>query len=187
VDGENLLGQRQRKIRWLNRLFMEFYYTRTKLLGYQFGLVLAIALLLYGIYTFPNDGKMFICGWFGIVLIAISMIISMPILMKSESQVIINNRGIQDKRQKLGLIPWDSIRAIYIKSYYVRGIKLYYYMVIEPNNPEAYKSRISQTRIGSSDENSPFAISFQLLKPSIKDATEFITSHHPSIIIKDVG
>ncbi len=167
---------------------MKFYYSKAKLLGYQLTLILVIEFLLYGIYAFPSDGRVFFYGWFAITLIAVVVVLSIPTLLKSEPQVIINNLGIQDTRNRLGLIPWDNILAIQVKPFYFRfrKIKLYYYMVIKLKNSESYKSRISQTQKEGANENSPFAISFHILKPSIKDATEFITSHHPSIIVKYV-
>jgi hypothetical protein len=166
---------------------MEFHYSKIKIWSLQFAnvILLIVGLVFCITYTFPHSDWILIYGCAGILIATINLAKTAPMLFKTGPQVIINSHGIQDKRQKTGLIAWDNIRAIDIKAVYFRGFKSYSYLIIESQNPESYRSRISQAHIEDSDENSPFAISFRLLKPSIKEATEFIASHHPTIKIRN--
>jgi hypothetical protein len=163
---------------------MEFHYSKAKLVGMQLGLLLIIVFFLYmNLTIFTTDPLMNGCGWLVIVSITVIVIMAVSRLFNFEPQIVINSRGIHDRRKNLGLIPWDNIQTIYIKSSYIRFREFkYYYMFIETKNAGSYRSRIPREKMGSSGANSPFAISFQFLKPSVNDAIVFIEAQHPGKI-----
>lgn len=96
-------------------------------------------------------------------------------------QVVLNEEGIEDRRQALGVIPWEDIRWFAINT--LHEVE---FLSIEVADPDKYLARLTWwNRFGSSSlvrKGLPaIAISFVHLDPSLDEVWQFICKHHPNL------
>jgi len=102
-------------------------------------------------------------------------------------QVRIDERGIEDFRTKLGLIPWSDIIYVCFKSMQVKAIYVQFcYIVV--NNPEKYLSKASKLQrfvllVSRWYGGDPcVVVKFTWLIPDMKEAVKYTELNHPDKI-----
>lgn len=151
---------------------MECRTSRVKMIG-----LLALTAILVGVSWFCTTlpgWKSQAVGWSGLAFFGLGFV-AIPIqFFRSGPQVTIDDRGIEDHRLGVGLIPWEDIRGARVVS--VKGTK---FLCIEADDPTVYLSRMPAWKRSLVGTNlalgfSELTISFVGLSPGIDEAWRFI-------------
>jgi hypothetical protein len=115
------------------------------------------------------------------ILYGIVAVICLRLYFRKGPQVVLNKEGIEDKRQALGVIPWNEIRRFSVHS--LHDVQ---FLSIDVADPDKYLSRLTRwNRFGSTSllKNGfpAIAISFVHLDRSLDEVWSFICEHHPNL------
>lgn len=155
---------------------MECYPSKVKLLG-LLGLTCALVGVSYFCTTLPGLIPQ-VVGWIGVGFFGLGFVAFPVMFFRTGPQVVINGEGIEDRRQKIGVIPWEDIRSLSIGS--VNSAK---FLCVELADAERYLSRLPRwTRpLAAANEALGFpalTISFSGLSPGLKEVWAYL--HAPS-------
>lgn len=152
---------------------MEFFISRSKVLK---GLLPSLAFILVGGFVIAADRGIFgyIVGASGLIFGLTLLIVIIGKLLRSEAQVVISEKGIDDRRLRTEIIPWDEIIAITLnETKYAR------WLTVELASPEKYYSKLPVAQIflrklNGQEGANDLRIRFNDLDGSIDDAFEYI-------------
>jgi hypothetical protein len=153
---------------------MKCYPSKLKLLG-LFGLTCALVGMCWFLTTFSDLFSRAV-GWVGVGFFGLGFI-AIPIMwFRTGAQVVINDQGIEDVRHKLGVVPWEDIRSLYIGS--VESTK---FLCIELVDPEKYRSRMPTwtrplTTVTKALGFPTLTIGFQGLSPGLEEVWAYLQS-----------
>ena len=93
-----------------------------------------------------------------------------------------NEIGIEDRRQALGVVEWADIKRVSIRA--LLGVE---FLAIDVADPEKYLSRMSSLNRWRSESHvqkgyPPIAISYELLDPPLDQVLEFIQCNHSELV-----
>ena len=152
---------------------MEFFISKTKIFrAISLGLLLTLASLLLFIGYLNFFGIIF--GVIGLLLFGSVTLFFILRLFQTESQVIINLKGIEDKRLNTGLIQWEKIDAVLLEKY-----KQAQCLVLVLYSPEKYyyklpKFQLFLRKLNGQKGMNNLRIRFSDLDKPIDEAWEFI-------------
>ncbi|MCI0595271.1 MAG: hypothetical protein L0Z48_01870 [candidate division Zixibacteria bacterium] len=153
---------------------MECYPSKVKLLG-LLALTCAMVSVSYFCTTLPGlIPRVF--GWIGVGFFGLGFIALPVMFFRTGPQVVINDQGIEDRRQKIGVIRWEDIRSLSIGS--VNSAK---FLCIEVADPERYLSRMPRwwrwMRAANKALGFPaLTIGFSGLSPGLKEVWAYLQS-----------
>ena len=159
---------------------MECYRSKRKLLGL---LILTAAMVAMFCFLATQPGVFSkVVGWIGIGFFGLGLVAIPVMFFRTGPQVIINDDGIDDRRCKLGVIPWDDIRSVSIRS--VNSTK---FLCIDLVEPEKYVERLprfaqSLTRASKVLGFPAFTIGFSGLTPGLNEAFEYAHARKPTML-----
>ena len=146
---------------------MECRTSKAKVLG-LLGLTCVMVALCWFVTRLPDPvGR--VVGWIGVGFFGLGFV-AMPIaFFRRGPQVIIDDRGIEDRRMNIGPILWEDIQALSIVS--VSSAKM---LSIELADPEKYLSRLPRRSRWLVPVNRAFdlpalTIGFSDLTPGLKE------------------
>jgi hypothetical protein len=155
---------------------MECYTSKLKLLG-LLGLTSVLVSVFYFLTTMP-DLISRVVGWIGVSFFGLGFI-ALPIqFFRAGPQVVINDEGIEDRRDRLGIIRWGDIRSLSIGL--VSSAK---FLCVEVADPERYLSRLprwgrSLTAATKALGLPALTIGFSGLSPGLKEAWAYLQARH---------
>ena len=122
-----------------------------------------------------------VAGWFGFVFFGFVFIKILWDLLRPATKVIINDDGIEDRRWRVGVVPWDEITAIDLR--WMSSAK---FLCLEVRDPDKYINRMSGFHRLCVWANGllgypPLTMTFTGLSPSIGEAWEYIKTIHPPL------
>jgi hypothetical protein len=143
-----------------------------KLLG-----LLGLACIMVGVSYFCTtqpDPAARAFGWIGVAFFGLAFIAFPIMFFRTGPQVLINAHGIEDRRLKLGVIPWQDIRGLSIGS--VNSAK---FLCIDLVDPEKYLSMMPRWKRHLASANqalgfSALSISFSSLSPGLKEVWAYL-------------
>ena len=96
-----------------------------------------------------------------------------------EPDVILNDEGIEDCRQGMGVIPWSEIRGLLVDTIRRHGRPVSIYLAISVDDPNVYLSRAKTiTRLTRFLDKimlgSDLFISFDKLEPGINEVCQYL-------------
>jgi len=146
--------------------------SRVKLLG-----LLALTCVMVGVSYFcttPRDEVARAFGWIGVVFFGLGFIAIPIMFFRAGPQVVLSEDGIEDRRLKLGLIPWGDIRALSIGS--VNSVK---FLCIQLVDPQKVLSRLPRWKRAMTATNEamgfpPLTIGFSGLSPGIEEVWAYV-------------
>ena len=152
------------------------------------GLLLAAVLLFAACYVcaFLHGGLIAtVAGWFGFVFFGLAFLKILWDLLHPATKVIINDDGIEDRRWRVGVVPWEEITEIDL-----RRIGSAKFLCIEVLDPGKYVGRMSGIHRFCVWANGllgfpPITITFTGLSPSIDEAWKYIKTTHPPLEIEE--
>jgi hypothetical protein len=151
---------------------MECYASRKKLLGL---FMLTIAMVAAAIYcTTFDDPISKIIGGTGAAFFGLALIILPARFLRRGPTVIIDHRGIEDRRLGIGIILWDDIASIDVQS-----IQSASFIRVEVIDPETYVPWMPWwsryfARINEQSGFSPINIGFVDLEPDMEEAWKYL-------------
>ena len=157
---------------------MQCAISRVRLLGF-----LALAVLMFGacyICAFLHGGLIpTVAGWFGFVFIGCVAVKSIVVMLRPGIRVIVDDDGIEDRRLRIGVVPWEEITAIELC--WTGPAK---YLCVEVLDPDKYLARMPlhvrlATRANALLGYPPITMTFAGLSPGISEVWEYIQTHHP--------
>jgi hypothetical protein len=151
---------------------MECYTSRAKLLG----LLALTCVMVGGSYfctTLLGLGAR-VVGWVGVGFFGLGFVAVPVMCLRTGPQVILNDEGIEDRRLKIGIIRWEDIRSLSIRS--VNSVK---FLCVEVFDPEKYLSRLPRWKRSLAGLNAALGfpaltISFQGLSPGIREVWAYL-------------
>jgi hypothetical protein len=151
---------------------MKCHASPIKLLG-----LLALTSLMVAVSYFCttwDDVVAQIVGWLGIAFFGLGFIVVPVQMLTFGPMVIINEVGIEDRRLRLGMIPWEEIHAITTHS--IEGCP---FLGLHLRDPGRYLARMPWWKRFIAKSNvsigySPFTIAFVGLTPGFDEASAFI-------------
>jgi hypothetical protein len=151
---------------------MECYISKVKLLG-LLGLTCVMVSLSYFCATLPGLIPR-VVGWIGVGFFGLGFIAFPVMFFRTAPQVIINDQGIEDRRQKIGVIRWDDIRSLSIGS-----VKSARFLCLEVADPEKYLCRLPRWKrsLVAANEALGFpalTIGFSGLSPGLKEVWAYL-------------
>lgn len=151
---------------------MECYPSKVKLLG-LLGLTCALVGMSYFCTTLPGLFPKMV-GWIGVGFFGLGFIALPVMFFRTGPQVVINDKGIEDRRGKIGVIRWEDIRSLSIGS--VNSAK---FLCVELSDPERYLSRLSRwgRLLAVANEALGFPalnIGFSGLSPGLKEVWAYL-------------
>jgi len=157
---------------------MECYPSKVKLLG-----LLALTCVMVGVSYFCTTLGLLaqVVGWIGVGFFALGFIAIPVMFFRTGPQVLITDEGIEDRRLKIGLIRWEAIRSLSIRS--VESTK---FLCIELFDPETYLSRLPRwtrpLRVVTEALGIPaLNIGFSGLSPGVKEMWAYLQSRGPHV------
>jgi hypothetical protein len=155
---------------------MKCYPSKLKLLG-LLGLTCLMVAAAW-LCTTQSDWIARAVGWLGVGFFGLGFI-AFPIMMfRRGPQLVIDDAGIEDRRQKMGVIRWEDIRSLSIGS--VSSAK---FLCVELTDPEKYLSRVPRWRRALASMNPKMGfpevtISFSGLRPGLEEVWAFLQSRN---------
>ena len=156
---------------------MECYPSKVKLLG-----LLALTCVMVGVSYFCTTLSGLlpqVVGWIGVGFFGLGFI-ALPIMFfRTGPQVLITDEGIEDRRLKIGVIRWEAIRSLSLRS--VESTK---FLCVELFDPERYLSRLPRwtrpLRVVTEALGIPsLTIGFSGLSPGVKEVWAYLQSRSP--------
>lgn len=148
----------------------------------QLGLLAAAAALLGACYVcvFLHRGPIAtVAGWFGFVFFGLVSVKIAVDMLRPGTRVIVNDEGIEDRRLRIGVVPWEEITAIELR--WMGSAK---FLCVEVLDPDKYVARMPlhvwlATRANALLGQPPLTIAFGGLSPGIREVWEYVKTHHP--------
>ena len=157
---------------------MECYPSKVKLLG-----LLALTCVMVGLCYFCTTlaGLALVVGWIGVGFFGLGFIAIPVMFLRTGPQVIITDEGIEDRRLKIGVIRWEAIRSLSIRS--VESTK---FLGVELFDPEGFFSRLPRwtrpLRVATEAMGFPaLTIGFSGLSPGVKEVWAYLQSRGPHV------
>lgn len=147
---------------------LEFHNSRLKLVGL---LCLTILLVAAGYFCTTLPALLpRVIGWVGVCFFGLGFIVIPVSFFRSGAQVIIDLRGIEDRRMKIGVIPWEEI--VEVRMARIESTK---FLVLQLKEPRRYLDQMKpwQRKLAAANRAigfSDISIGFVGLNPSIDDA-----------------
>lgn len=119
-----------------------------------------------------------IVGWFGVLFFSLGFIVLPRQLFRAGPQVVVDERGLEDRRSKLGLVDWSDVVSVTVGA--VRKQK---FLCIEVTDPKKYLDRLSSAGRVAAQANrslgfSEITIGFSGLSHSTEEVMRFIHDNH---------
>ena len=151
---------------------MECRTSKAKLLG-LFGLTCIMVGASYFCTTLP-DPLPRVFGWIGVAFFGLGFVAFPVMFFRTGPQVVVDDQGIEDRRMKIGVIPWQDIRSLSIGS--VNSAK---FLCVDLVDPEKYLSRLPpwKRRLAAANEAlgfSALSISFAGLSPGLNEVWAYV-------------
>jgi hypothetical protein len=113
-------------------------------------------------------------GW---VMLALAIPFIGPLVLSAHPTIILSDRGIDDRRFRIGLIPWEDINSVSAYSVSSRP-----YVQLWLRNEREYLTRWplwrrSLGRLATAMGYSPFSISFSFLTPGYQPVYDYLGRH----------
>ena len=149
------------------------------------GLLLAAVLLFAACYVcaFLHGGLIAtVAGWFGFVFFGLAFLKILWDLLHPATKVIINDDGIEDRRWRVGVVPWEEITEIDLRR--IGSAKFLCIEVLDPGQVRrAYVGHPSLLCLGEHGLLGfpPITITFTGLSPSIEEAWKYIETNYPPV------
>jgi len=164
------------------RTSIECYRSRPKLFG-LFVLTAAMVAMCSFLATQPGALSK-IVGWIGIAFFGLGFIAIPVMFFRTGPQVVINDEGIDDRRTKVGVIRWDDIRSVSIRS--VSSTK---FLCVDLSDPDKYLSRLPRgaQMIAAANRKLGFAtlsIGFSGLTPGLDPVWEYVSARKPHTLLE---
>lgn len=130
----------------------------------------------------------YIVGGLGIFLGIVLLIVITNKILRSDAQLLMDEKGIDDHRLKTGCIPWEDINAVSLEE--TRHAR---WLTIELESPEKYYSKLPVVqlilrKLNGQEGMNDLRIRFNDLDGSIDDAFEYVRkmkeSLNPDIALK---
>lgn len=151
---------------------LEFYNSKVKLVG-LFGLTILMVGVSYFCTTLPGLVPQ-VFGWLGVCFFGLGLVIIPARFFRSRPEVVIDRRGIEDRRLGIGLIPWEDVIGVS-----VRAIRSSKFLSVEVSEPGKYLTRYKPWQRQMARANralgfSEISIAFTGLSPSLAVAWKYI-------------
>jgi len=119
-----------------------------------------------------------IVGWFGVCFFSLGFVVLPRQLLRGGPQVIIDERGLEDRRSKLGLVDWADVVSLSVGE-----IKKQRFLCVEVVDPKKYLDRFSIAGRVAAQANrglgfSEITIGFSGLSHSTDQVMKFIRENH---------
>jgi len=113
-------------------------------------------------------------GWAGVGLFGLALVVIPLRMFRKGAQLIINDEGIDDRRLKLGMIPWADISDVSIGA--VRSTKFLCVQLVDKNK---YFSRLPKWKVALMSANEALGfpgltLNFSGLTPGVREAWAYI-------------
>ncbi len=151
---------------------MECYTSRVKLVGL---LLLTVVMVGASYFCTTLDGFVpQVVGWIGVAFFGLGFVVFPVMFLRRGPQVVLSDEGFEDKRLKVGLIPWRDIRSVSVGS--VNSAK---FLCLELQDPDKYLSRLPRWKRSLARTNtalgfSAVTISFSGLSPGLKEVEAYL-------------
>jgi hypothetical protein len=117
---------------------IEVHASKWKLLAFLAGTILLGVVAWFMAHDpTPRRAGTHFWGWAGVLLCAIGVVAFTRELLRAGPRLIISDAGIEDRTNRLGLIPWSEIASIE-----VRSISRQKFLSLSMHNPEPWVSRL---------------------------------------------
>jgi hypothetical protein len=141
------------------------------------GLTCVMVAMCYFCTTLPDITPR-VVGWIGVCFFSLGFVVLPRQLFRSGPQVVIDGRGLEDRRSKLGLVDWADVVSVSIGE--VRKQK---FLCIEVVDPKKYLDRLSAAGRVAAQANrglgfSEITIGFSGLTHSTEEVMTFIRKNH---------
>lgn len=128
--------------------------------------------------TTASDDEVRIAGWIGVFFFSIGFLVFPRQLLSEDSQVVIDEHGIEDRRSKFGLVEWSDIVSIGIGE-----IDKQKFLCLKVIDPSKYLDRVSGVGKFAAKANralgfSEITVSFTGLSYSAEMAMKFCTDNY---------
>lgn len=146
--------------------------SKPRLLG-LFGLTCMMVGMSY-LVTLTSDFMARVVGWIGVAFFGLGFIVFPLQFFRKDPQVVINDEGIEDRRQKIGVIRWEDIRSLSVGS-----IQSTSFLCVDLIEPEKYLSRMPKWArpLRTLNEKLGFpaiSIGFQGLRPGLAEVWDHL-------------
>lgn len=116
-------------------------------------------------------------GWFCVAFFSLGVIKAFLNLFSNDVVYVFDERGIDDQKSGMGLIPWSAITRMEVLSY--RGTR---FLVLSLDRPDDFLSRVSSTKRGLAGINKAigwgdWSLAFVGLSPGVSEAESFISRY----------
>ena len=134
--------------------------------------------ILFGLFL-PQGG---LHRWLVPALYGIAFLLLLQKLIRRGPKVILSNKGIEDRRLGIGLIPWEEISQLAIEHIHAAE-----FLAVSVIDPDKYATRMSwANRLGSRSlvkhGYPPIAISFEMLDTSWEVIWTFIEKYRLDLV-----
>jgi hypothetical protein len=151
---------------------MKCYCDKAKLMGFL-GLSILMVGACYFCTTLPDDSTRFV-GWLGVAFFGLAFVVIPVMWLRKGPQVIIDDRGLEDCRLKIGLIPWEDIGSLSIESLYSSRR-----LSVELTDSKKYFSRMPLWKRWSANAGrglgfSRLTVSFSGLSPGLDEVWSYL-------------
>jgi hypothetical protein len=151
---------------------LELEISKVRLIG-LLGLTCVMVATSYFCTTLPQLTAR-IVGWAGVCFFSLGFVVVPKQLFKRGPQVVIDERGIEDRRAKLGLIEWIDVTSLTVGEIHAQK-----FLSIEVSNPQKYLERLSNAGRIAAQANralgfSEITIGFSGLSHSADEVMRFI-------------
>jgi len=158
---------------------MECYPSKVKLFG-LLGLTCVMVSLSYFCATLPGLIPR-IVGWIGVGFFGLGFVAFPVMLFRTTPQVIVDEEGIEDRRQKIGVIQWEDIRSLSIGS--MNSAK---FLRVEVSDPTKYLSRLPKwtrplTAANKALKLPALTIGFSGLSPGLKEVWAYMQARDQTL------
>jgi hypothetical protein len=155
---------------------MKCYSSKLKLLG-----LLALTCAMVGVsYLCTTLPGLFprVVGWIGVGFFGLGFVVIPIMWFRTDAQVIIDEEGIEDRRQGIGVIRWEEIRSLSVGS--IEGTR---FLCVNLIDPEKYHSRLPRWKRPMVAANRFLGvhgvpIGFSGLSPGIEEVWAYLQARH---------
>lgn len=157
--------------------YLEFTASKLKVFGLFLLTMLFVALGVW-LTTFEDVFEKAL-GYISIGFFGLGFFIFSQRLMQSGPVLIFSRDGIEDKRMRVGLIPWMDIE--YIRLTMVHSTK---FMELHLKDPDAYLNKLTWnlklfSGLNRFFRSSAFSLVFTELSPDFDTAVAYVQQYHP--------
>ncbi len=159
---------------------MKCYTSKVKLLG-LLGLTCVMVTMSSFLTTLP-DLISRVVGWIGVGFFGLGFIAFPVMFFRTGAQIVINDEGIEDCRQKIGVIRWEDIRSLSIGSVYSAK-----FLCVEVADTEKYLSQLPRWKRSYAAVNEALGfpaltIGFSGLSPGLKEVWAYLQARESMLV-----